>query len=114
MTSVLYFSVYRNYVGEHYPIIYYHFLDGSGSGFNVPGLGSLPGLGGIGSINFMDLQQRMQREVMSNPETLGQLMSNPFVQQLMSDPNNMRSIFMSNPQMQELMEVNSSSKICSA
>lgn len=79
---------------------------GGSAGFNPLGLGGLPGLAGLGSMNFMDLQQRMQREVMSNPETLRQIMSNPFVQQLMSDPNNMRSIFMSNPQMQELMERN--------
>ncbi|XP_014285132.1 ubiquilin-1 [Halyomorpha halys] len=74
-------------------------------GFNNM-MGGLPGLAGLGSLNLMELQQRMQREVMSNPETLRQIMSNPFVQQLMSDPNNMRSLFMSNPQMQELMERN--------
>lgn len=53
----------------------------------------------------MDLQQRMQRELFSNPESLSQIMNNPLVQQLMSDPNSMRQLIMSNPQMQELVDV---------
>lgn len=85
-------------------------MDVSASPF---GLGSIGGLAGLDSLgldspgNFMELQQRMQRELLSNPDILRQIMDNPFVQQLMNDPNNMRQLIMSNPQMQELIEVRS-------
>ena len=74
------------------------------------GLGTLGGIGGLdalglGSGNFMELQQRMQRELLTNPDMLRQVMDNPLVQQLMNDPNNMRQLILSNPQMQELIEV---------
>lgn len=73
------------------------------SGFGgIPGLGSL----GMGSANFMELQQQMQRQLMSNPDMLAQIMENPFVQNMMSNPDLMRQMIMSNPQMQQLMERN--------
>lgn len=59
----------------------------------------------MGSANFMEMQQRMQRELSGNPELLRNLMDNPAVTQLMSDPAIVRSIFEANPQMRELMEV---------
>ncbi|KAK3606281.1 hypothetical protein CHS0354_037958 [Potamilus streckersoni] len=76
--------------------------------FGLGALGGLPGMGslGMGSANFMEMQQRMQREVMNNPELLRQTMENPFVQQMMSNPDIMRQLMMSNPQMRELMERN--------
>ncbi|XP_012273483.1 ubiquilin-1 isoform X2 [Orussus abietinus] len=58
------------------------------------------------SANFMELQQRMQRELLSNPDTMRQVLDNPLVQSLMSDPENMRNLVTSNPQMQELMQRN--------
>lgn len=75
------------------------------------GLGSLGGLLGmeslgLGSANFIDLQERMQRELLSNPETMRQVLNNPLVQSLMNDPENMRNLVTSNPQMQELMQRN--------
>nr|CAD7432863.1 unnamed protein product [Timema monikensis] len=75
------------------------------------GLGSLGGLGGLdalgmGSANFMELQQRMQHEILGNPEMMHQILDNPLVQRLMNDPDNMRQLITSNPQMQELMERN--------
>ncbi|XP_012525444.1 ubiquilin-1 [Monomorium pharaonis] len=75
------------------------------------GLGSLGGLMGLeslgfGSANFIDLQQRMQRELLTNPETMRQVLDNPLVQSLMNDPENMRNLVTSNPQMQELMQRN--------
>ncbi|XP_072156944.1 ubiquilin-1 isoform X1 [Bemisia tabaci] len=75
------------------------------------GLGSLGGILGLdsmgmGSPNFMELQQRMQREMLRNPNMLQQMMDNPLVQQLMNDPSNMRQLIMANPQMQELMDRN--------
>lgn len=60
----------------------------------------------MGSANFMELQQQMQRQLMSNPEMLSQLMENPLVQNMMSNPDLMRQMMVSNPQMQQLMERN--------
>lgn len=59
----------------------------------------------MGSANFMELQQRMQRELLGNPDMMRQILDNPLVQRLMNDPENMRNLITSNPQMQELMEV---------
>ncbi|XP_026287519.1 ubiquilin-1 [Frankliniella occidentalis] len=79
------------------------------AGFGIAGqLGGIPGLEalGMGSANFMEMQQRMQRELSGNPELIRNLMDNPAVTQLMSDPTIVRSIFEANPQMRELMERN--------
>ncbi|XP_065301135.1 ubiquilin-1 isoform X1 [Dermacentor albipictus] len=72
------------------------------------GVGGLPGLAGLnlGTGTFVEMQQRMQRELMSNPDLLRQLMENPFVQSLMSNPDYMRQLIVGNPQMQQLMERN--------
>lgn len=72
------------------------------------GFGDLAGLAGLGmgSSNFMELQQQMQRQLMSNPEMLSQIMENPLVQNMMSNPDLMRQMIMANPQMQQLMERN--------
>ncbi|XP_072283649.1 ubiquilin-4 [Pyxicephalus adspersus] len=74
----------------------------------LTGFGGLAGLGnlGMGSANFMELQQQMQRQLMSNPEMLSQIMENPLVQNMMSNPDLMRQMIMANPQMQQLMERN--------
>lgn len=71
-------------------------------------MGGLAGLEnlGMGSGNFVELQTRMQQELISNPDMLRRIYDNPLVQQLMSNPENMRNLLTSNPQMQELMEVN--------
>ncbi|KAB0390289.1 hypothetical protein E2I00_002804, partial [Balaenoptera physalus] len=80
---------------------------GSGSRRST-GFGGILGLGslGLGSANFMELQQQMQRQLMSNPEMLSQIMENPLVQDMMSNPDLMRHMIMANPQMQQLMERN--------
>uniref|UniRef100_A0A8C1X2T2 Ubiquilin-4 n=1 Tax=Cyprinus carpio TaxID=7962 RepID=A0A8C1X2T2_CYPCA len=72
------------------------------------GFGDLSGLSnlGMGSANFMELQQQMQRQLMSNPEMLSQIMENPLVQSMMSNPDLMRQMIVANPQMQQLMERN--------
>ncbi|XP_025077166.1 ubiquilin-1-like isoform X1 [Pomacea canaliculata] len=82
--------------------------DVSQTPFGLGALGGLQGMNalGMGSANFMELQQRMQRELMSNPDMLRQMMENPFVQQMMSNPDIMRQLIMNNPQMRELMERN--------
>lgn len=53
----------------------------------------------------MELQNRMQSELLSNPETMRQVLENPLVRSLMNDPENMRTLITSNPQMRDLMEV---------
>ncbi|TRY56862.1 hypothetical protein DNTS_013952 [Danionella cerebrum] len=74
----------------------------------LAGFGDMSGLAnlGMGSANFMELQQQMQRQLMSNPEMLSQIMENPLVQSMMSNPDLMRQMIMANPQMQQLMERN--------
>lgn len=79
------------------------FVRVSSAGFGD--LSSLSNLG-MGSANFMELQQQMQRQLMSNPEMLSQIMENPLVQNMMSNPDLMRQMIMANPQMQQLMERN--------
>lgn len=76
--------------------------------FLSAGFGDLANMAGLGmsSGNFMELQQQMQRQLMSNPEMLSQIMENPLVQNMMSNPDLMRQMIMANPQMQQLMERN--------
>ena len=71
-------------------------------------MGGLPGMSdlGMGSANFLEMQQRLQREVLSNPDMLRQIMDSPLTQSLMSNPEILRSMISSNPQMQSLMERN--------
>lgn len=82
--------------------------DVSASPFGLGNLGGLVGLEslGLGSMNIVELQQRMQRELLTNSDTLRQVFDNPLVQSLMNDPENMRSLLLANPQMQELMQRN--------
>jgi len=78
----------------------------SSAPFGIGGLGGLAGLSnlGMGSGNFMEMQQNMQRELLSNPDMLRQMMDSPLVQSLMTNPDYMRHILTSNPQMQQLLE----------
>lgn len=81
-----------------------------GSSFaNLGGL--LNNLGGTptgqANPNFMDMHQQLQSEIINNPEFLRDVLNNPLVQNLMTNPENMRSLITSNPQMQELMDVSS-------
>ncbi|XP_023954135.1 ubiquilin-1 [Bicyclus anynana] len=82
--------------------------DISATPFGLNSLGGLAGLEslGLGQSTFMDLQARMQQELLSNPDMLRQVLDNPLVQQMMNDPENMRSLITSNPQMQDLMSRN--------
>lgn len=79
--------------------------------FNAAGLGNLGWLAdleqvALGNANFMEIQNRMQNELLSNPDMLRTLLDDPLVQRLMNDPENMRALITRNPQMQELMERN--------
>lgn len=75
------------------------------------GLGTMGGLAGtasigMGSVNFMEMQQRMQHELLSNPESLRIIMENPLVTSLMNRPEEMHELMMANPAMKELIEAN--------
>lgn len=75
------------------------------------GLGTMGGLAGMssvgmGSVNFMEMQQRMQRELLSNSESLRIIMENPLVCGLMKRPEEMHELMMANPAMKELIEAN--------
>lgn len=76
--------------------------------FGLNQLGGLSGLEALGanSGTFMDLQSRMQHELMGNPDMMRTLLDNPMVQQMMNNPDTMRSLITSNPQMQDLMQRN--------
>jgi len=82
--------------------------DTSQSPFGLGGFGGIAGMGqlGMGSANFMEMQQRMQRDLMGNPDMLRQVLDNPLTQSLMSNPDVIRQMLESNPQMQEVMERN--------
>lgn len=82
--------------------------DISATPFNLGSLGGLAGLDnlGLGAESFMEIQNRMQSELLSNPEMLRSLLDNPLVQGLMNDPENMRTLITRNPQMRDLMERN--------
>ena len=82
--------------------------------FNLPFGGGLGGgsnflnnLGafGMGNSNFAEIQAQMQQQVMNNPEMMRQMLDNPMIQSLMSNPDVIRDLMMSNPQMQNLVEV---------
>ncbi|XP_056141872.1 ubiquilin-4 isoform X2 [Lampris incognitus] len=72
------------------------------------GLGNLPAVSGlsVGSSGLMEMQQQMQRQLMSDPEMLSQIMESPLVQNMLSNTDLMRQMFVANPQMQQLMERN--------
>ncbi|XP_050997296.1 ubiquilin-2 [Acomys russatus] len=78
---------------------------------NPFGLGSLGGLAslsslGLSSTNFTELQNQMQQQLMASPEMMIQIMENPFVQSMLSNPDLMRQLIMANPQMQQLIQRN--------
>ncbi|XP_067636803.1 ubiquilin-1 isoform X2 [Eurosta solidaginis] len=76
--------------------------------FGLNQLGGLAGMEalGAGTGSFMDLQARMQSELLNNGDMLRTLLDNPLVQQMMNNPETMRSLITSNPQMQDLMQRN--------
>uniref|UniRef100_A0A1A9WDQ8 Ubiquilin-4 n=1 Tax=Glossina brevipalpis TaxID=37001 RepID=A0A1A9WDQ8_9MUSC len=76
--------------------------------FGLNTLGGLSGMEalGAGSGSFMDLQARMQSELLNNGDLLRTMLDNPLVQQMMNNPDVMRQLITSNPQMQDLMQRN--------
>mmetsp|Transcript_71670 Transcript_71670/g.202621 ORF Transcript_71670/g.202621 Transcript_71670/m.202621 type:complete len:269 (-) Transcript_71670:1069-1875(-) len=59
--------------------------------------------GGMGGPPDMN---RMQQQLMQNPEMMQSIMNSPMMQNLMDNPEMIRNMFMSNPQMQAVLEAN--------
>lgn len=76
--------------------------------FGLNALGGLSGMEalGAGAHTFMDLQARMQNELLNNSDLLRSMLDNPMVQQMMNNPEIMRQLITSNHQMQDLMQRN--------
>ena len=72
-----------------------------GDGNLLNNLGSF----GFGNANFAEVQAQMQQQLLSDPNAMRQMLDNPMVQSIMSNPDLIRDIMMSNPQMQSLLEV---------
>lgn len=82
--------------------------DVSQTPFGLNQLGGISALGALGGnqTNFMDLQSRMQHELLGNSDLMRTVLDNPLVQQMMQNPETMRQLITANPQMQELMQRN--------
>lgn len=82
--------------------------DTSQTPFGLGGIGGLPGMAnlGMGSANFMEMQQQVQEGMRNNPDLMRQIMDSPLTQNLMSNPEIMRNLIQSNPQMRQLMDRN--------
>jgi ubiquilin len=76
--------------------------------FSLNQIGGISGLEslGVNSSTFMDMQARMQHELMGNPELMRTILDNPLVQQMMGSPDIMRRLITTNPQMQDLIQRN--------
>ena len=76
--------------------------------FGLGGVGGLPGIAsmGMGSANFMELQHQMQETMRNNPAMLQPLIDSPLTQNLMANPEIMKSLILSNPQLTKLMDRN--------
>ncbi|XP_036030427.1 ubiquilin-2 [Onychomys torridus] len=72
---------------------------------SLGGLASLSSLG-LSSTTFTELQNQMQQQLLASPEMMIQIMENPFVQSMLSNPDLMRQLIMANPQMQQLIQRN--------
>ena len=60
---------------------------------------------GMGSANFMEMQQQVQDGIRNNPDLMRQVMDSPLTQSLMSNPEILRSLISSNPQMRQVGKV---------
>ncbi|UJR23843.1 hypothetical protein I4U23_026818 [Adineta vaga] len=72
------------------------------------GLGAFPGMGNLNfaNTNFGDMQQQLQQQIMNNPGQIRQLMDSPVIQSITGNPDLLRSLLLSNPQIRDLMERN--------
>ena len=51
------------------------------------------------------------RQLMNNPDMMRQVFDNPMVQNMMQNPDLLRNLMLSNPQMQQIMEVSSQNNL---
>ncbi|KAM7475213.1 hypothetical protein LguiB_022456 [Lonicera macranthoides] len=73
-----------------------------GLGFGAPGGTGAPGLFGAGLPEFEQVQQQLTQ----NPNMMREIINTPAIQNLMNNPELMRSLIMSNPQMREIIDRN--------
>lgn len=76
--------------------------------FGLECFGGFAGLANLGlrEPDFVQFQQQIQSQIMARPELLRQIMSNPFVQSMMTNPESIRQLININPQMRQLIERN--------
>lgn len=79
--------------------------DPAGNLFGAFGLPNLGALGGGGGPGMQGLHDRVQQELMTNPDMLRQVLDSPIVQSMMNSPEIIRTMLSANPQIQQLMEV---------
>lgn len=76
--------------------------------FGLECFGGFAGLANLGlrEPDFVQFQQQIQSQIMARPELLRQIMGNPFVQSMMTNPESIRQLININPQMRQLIERN--------
>lgn len=93
---------------EPTPVIFprFLFIDPSTQPFGLGAMGGLPGMAtlGMGSANFMEMQQRLSNQMMTQPDMLRSVMDSPLTQSLMANPEVMRGLIQSNPQMRQVKQ----------
>ncbi len=71
------------------------------------GMGGLGALGGLGAgSNGMPDINRMQEQMLRNPEMMQQIMNSPMMSNLFNNPELMRDMMLNNPQMQAMLDAN--------
>ncbi len=72
---------------------------------NLDGVGVGGGTGAGFGMGFSDFQQA-QEQLLQDPNLVREMMSMPIVQNLMNNPDLMRTLIMSNPHMQDIIDHN--------
>lgn len=68
------------------------------------GFGMPPG--GLGALGGMPDVNRMQEQLMRNPEVMNQIMNSPMMENLLNNPDLLRNTMLNNPQMQAMLDAN--------
>jgi ubiquilin len=66
---------------------------------------AMGGMGGAGAGGMPDVN-RMQEQLMRNPEVMQQIMNSPMMDSLLNNPELMRNMMLNNPQMQQMLDSN--------
>ncbi|XP_076927774.1 ubiquitin domain-containing protein DSK2a-like isoform X3 [Bidens hawaiensis] len=75
---------------------------GAGAGAGAPSASLFPGLG-LGGLSEFD---QVQQQLTQNPNMMRDMMNMPAIQNILNDPEVMRSMIMSNPQMRDIIDRN--------